>query len=83
VPRHIGLSQSQSQSNFTTDGQSVSMSWCRAQFGTFDQRYYFFFFESCSLILAKEVQAEVRSLVLSNGKGPLPDTMTGRVGMPH
>jgi hypothetical protein len=37
-------SQSQSQSHFTTDGQSVSMSWCRAQFGTFDQRYYFFFF---------------------------------------
>jgi hypothetical protein len=36
-------SQSQSQSYFTTDGQSVSMSWCRAQFGTFDQRYYFFF----------------------------------------
>jgi hypothetical protein len=35
---------SQSQSYFTTDGQSVSMSWCRAQFGTFDQRYYFFFF---------------------------------------
>jgi hypothetical protein len=30
--------QSQSQSYFTTDGQSVSMSWCRAQFGTFDQR---------------------------------------------
>jgi hypothetical protein len=24
--------QSQSQSYFTTDGQSVSMSWCRAQF---------------------------------------------------
>jgi hypothetical protein len=38
-------SQSQSQSYFTTDGQSVSMSWCRAQFGTFDQRYYFFFFK--------------------------------------
>jgi hypothetical protein len=37
-------SQSQSQSYFTTDGQSVSMSWCRAQIGTFDQRYYFLFF---------------------------------------
>jgi hypothetical protein len=43
-------SQSQSQSYFTTDGQSVSMSWCRAQFGTFDQRYYFFF-DSFSLVL--------------------------------
>jgi hypothetical protein len=42
-------SQSQSQSYFTTDGQSVSMSWCRAQFGTFDQR--FFFVESYSLVL--------------------------------
>jgi hypothetical protein len=31
-------SQSQSQSYFATDGQSVSMSWCRAQSGTFDQR---------------------------------------------
>jgi hypothetical protein len=29
----------QSQSYFTTDGQSVGSSWCRAQFGTFDQRY--------------------------------------------
>jgi hypothetical protein len=25
-----------------TDGQSVSMSWCRAQSGTFDQRLFFF-----------------------------------------
>jgi hypothetical protein len=40
--------QSQSQSYFTTGGQSVSMSWCRAQSGTFDQR---FFFESYSLVL--------------------------------
>jgi hypothetical protein len=37
------ISQSQSQSYFTADGQSVSKSWCRAQSGTFDQRYYFFF----------------------------------------
>jgi hypothetical protein len=36
-------SQSQSQSYFATDGQSVSMSWCRAQFGTFDQSFFFFF----------------------------------------
>jgi hypothetical protein len=40
----LSFSQSQSQSNFTTDGQSVSMSWCRAQFGNFDQRYYYYFF---------------------------------------
>jgi hypothetical protein len=43
---HTGLRpiacQSQSQSYFATDGQSVSSSWCRAQSGTFDQRYYFF-----------------------------------------
>jgi hypothetical protein len=31
--------KSQSQSYITTDGQSVSMSWCRAQSGTFDQRF--------------------------------------------
>jgi hypothetical protein len=30
-------SQSQSQSYFTTDDQSVSMSWCLAQSGTIDQ----------------------------------------------
>jgi hypothetical protein len=30
-------SQSQSQRYFTTDGQSISMSWCRAPFGTDDQ----------------------------------------------
>jgi hypothetical protein len=29
-------------SYFTTDGQSVGMSWCRAQSGTSDQRYIFF-----------------------------------------
>jgi hypothetical protein len=34
------MHQSQSQSYFT-----VSMSWGRAQFGTFDQRYYYFFFK--------------------------------------
>jgi hypothetical protein len=32
--------QSQSQSHITTDGQSVSMSWCRAQSGTFDQSFF-------------------------------------------
>jgi hypothetical protein len=45
-------SQSQSQSYFTTDGQSVSMSWCRAQFGTFDHIYiyiyiFFLMLQSC------------------------------------
>jgi hypothetical protein len=40
----------ESQSYFTTDGQSVSMSWCRAQYGTFDQRYsYYYFFLLSSL----------------------------------
>jgi hypothetical protein len=37
-------SQSQSQSYFITDGQSVSSSWCRAQSGTFDRIFFFFFF---------------------------------------
>jgi hypothetical protein len=37
----LHYSQSQSQSYFTTDGQSVSSFWCRAQFGTFDQRFFF------------------------------------------
>jgi hypothetical protein len=46
-PCHIKAKQahnffSQSQSYITTDGQSVIMSWCRAQSGTFDQRYFFF-----------------------------------------
>jgi hypothetical protein len=30
--------------SLTTDGQSVSKSWCRAQSGTFDQRYISFSF---------------------------------------
>jgi hypothetical protein len=30
------------QSHITTDGQSVSTCWCRAQTGTFDQRFFFF-----------------------------------------
>jgi hypothetical protein len=34
---------SQSQSHITTEGQSVSVSWCQAQSGTFDQRSFFFF----------------------------------------
>jgi hypothetical protein len=42
----MDVSQNQSQSYFTTDSQSVSKSWCRAQSGTFDQRYYYFFFST-------------------------------------
>jgi hypothetical protein len=42
---------SQSQSYITTDSQSVSKSWCRAQSGTSGQRSFFFFwkFLSCHL----------------------------------
>jgi hypothetical protein len=42
---------SQSQSYITTDSQSVSKSWCRAQSGTFDQRYIYIFLKllSCHL----------------------------------
>jgi hypothetical protein len=36
-----------SQRHIATDGQSVSMSWCRAQSGTFDQS---FFFRNCCLV---------------------------------
>jgi hypothetical protein len=44
-------SQSQSQSKIATDDQSVSMSWCRAQSGTFDQRFFLiFFFQSYCLV---------------------------------
>jgi hypothetical protein len=45
----ILYSSVQSQSHIATDGQSASMSWCRAQSGTFNQR--FFFFESFSLVI--------------------------------
>jgi hypothetical protein len=44
-PNDKTVSQSQSQSYSTTDSQSVSMSWCRAQSGTFDQRDFFFVLE--------------------------------------
>jgi hypothetical protein len=48
--------QSQSQSYITTDSQSVCKSWCRAQSGAFDQRYFsfflfFFFFENFCLVI--------------------------------
>jgi hypothetical protein len=51
-----GLLQSQSQSHFATDGQSVSMSWCEAQildilpeFPLPPQSYCFVFFGAPSL----------------------------------
>jgi hypothetical protein len=40
----LKFSQSQSQSYFATDSQSVITSWCRARFGNFDQRLFLFFF---------------------------------------
>jgi hypothetical protein len=40
------ISQSQSQSHVTTDGQSVGLSWCRAPSGAHDQ--IFILFESYS-----------------------------------
>jgi hypothetical protein len=56
----FSLTQSQSLSYFTADGQSVSKSWCRAQSGTFDQRYYFFFFEGhCPVIRGTPFWQEV------------------------
>jgi hypothetical protein len=50
---HHGLDQS--QSHIATDGQSVSMSWCRAQFGTFGQRFFFSKLLSCPFWGAREV----------------------------
>jgi hypothetical protein len=38
--RHLSNDLPQSQSHITTDDQSVSMSWCQAQCGTFDQRFF-------------------------------------------
>jgi hypothetical protein len=60
---HLQLSQS--QSNFTTDGQSVSMSWCRAQLGTFDQRYFFFFFLKVAVLsyMGRPLWREVGSVI--------------------
>jgi hypothetical protein len=46
----VYYSQSQSQSYITTDSQSVSMSWCLAQSGTFDQRAFFFVESYCLVI---------------------------------
>jgi hypothetical protein len=40
----IMFSQSQSQSYFATDSQSVSTSWCRARFWDFWPEIFFFFF---------------------------------------
>jgi hypothetical protein len=52
-PKEVASStpQAAEQSYITSDGRSVSKSWCRAQSGTFDQRYIYIFFESYSLVL--------------------------------
>jgi hypothetical protein len=59
-PRALGMFiyQSQSQSHITTIGQSVSMSWCRAQSGTFGQR---FFFQSYCLVFFWGALSDERS----------------------
>jgi hypothetical protein len=44
---YTSQTQSQNQSHITTDGQSVNMSWCRAQSGNFDQRIFFSKLLSC------------------------------------
>jgi hypothetical protein len=41
IVRNNQVCQSQRQSYITTDSQLVSMSWCRAQSGTSDQRVFF------------------------------------------
>jgi hypothetical protein len=56
----ICQSQSQSQSYITTDGQSASMSWCRAQSGTFDQRYFFFCIRGPDLYLRESGEIKIR-----------------------
>jgi hypothetical protein len=49
-------------SHFTTDGQSVSMSWCRAQSGTSDQRFFFFKVTVLSY-LGRPLRREVGSVI--------------------
>jgi hypothetical protein len=41
--------KSESESELHYNWQSVSMSWCRAQPGTFDQRFFFFKLLSCHM----------------------------------
>jgi hypothetical protein len=50
-----------SQSYITTDSQSVSKSWCRAQSGTFDQRYFSFFFLKVSVLSYGDALSDERS----------------------
>jgi hypothetical protein len=54
---------SQSQSHIATDGQSVSMSWCRAQLWDFwpEIFFYFFFFESYGLVFYWGALSDERS----------------------
>jgi hypothetical protein len=62
-------SESELHYNWQSVSQSVSMSWCRAQSGTFDQRsyfffFFFFFFESyCLVIWGRPLWREVRSVI--------------------
>jgi hypothetical protein len=55
-------SQSQSQSYITTDSQSVSMSWCRAQSGTLT-RDLFFFWIYCPVFWGRPLWREVGSVL--------------------
>jgi hypothetical protein len=55
-------SQSQSQSHITTDGQPVSISWCRAQSGTFDQSFFFLLQSYCLVVLGRPLWREVGSV---------------------
>jgi hypothetical protein len=58
------IASSQSQSHITTDGQSVSMSWCEAHSGTFDQRRFFFFSSNyCLVFLGLTLWREVGSVI--------------------
>jgi hypothetical protein len=58
--------QSREQSYITSDGQSVSKSWCPAQSGTFDQRYiYIFLFLNVTVLsyLGHALSREVGSVI--------------------
>jgi hypothetical protein len=56
--------QNRSQSHIKTDGQSVSMSWCQAQYGTFDQRSFFFWFKVAVLSLWGALSDERSGLII-------------------
>jgi hypothetical protein len=64
--RWCGSSQVKSSqvTNFTTDGQSVRMSWCRAQSGTSDQIYIYIFFLKLQSCLIWGALSDERGLAL-------------------